>query len=71
MASASNPRELQLSSNAITVLEKRYLIKDEAGQPVEAAADLFWRVAKTIAEPDRKYGASPGRWSSWPRPSSG
>jgi ribonucleoside-diphosphate reductase alpha chain len=60
MASASNPRELQLSSNAITVLEKRYLIKDEAGQPVESPSDLFWRVAKTIAEPDRKYGASPG-----------
>ncbi|HUL70310.1 MAG TPA: adenosylcobalamin-dependent ribonucleoside-diphosphate reductase, partial [Gemmatimonadales bacterium] len=60
MASASNSRELQLSSNAITVLEKRYLIKDEAGQPVESPSDLFWRVAKTIAEPDRKYGASPG-----------
>src|SRR6185503_18115067 len=38
----------------------RYLIKDDAGQPVEEAADLFWRVARTVAEPDRRYGASTG-----------
>ena len=55
------PREpVSLSPNAVTVLEKRYLIKDEAGKPVERAEDLFWRVARTIAEPDRKYGASDG-----------
>jgi len=49
-----------LSPNAITVLEKRYLIKDDAGKPVETPSDLFWRVARTIAEPDRRYGASAG-----------
>jgi ribonucleoside-diphosphate reductase alpha chain len=49
-----------LSPNAITVLEKRYLLKDESGKPVETASDLFWRVARTIAEPDRSYGASEG-----------
>src|SRR5262245_18053954 len=53
-------RSLQLSPNALTVLEKRYLIKDDAGQPVEEAADLFWRVSRTVAEPDRRYGASTG-----------
>ncbi len=58
---AATPRSpVQLSSNAITVLEKRYLVKDESGKPVETAADLFWRVARTIAEPDRAYGASEG-----------
>src|SRR5512139_2242565 len=53
MAAATPRSPVQLSPNAITVLEKRYLIKDENGKPVEASADLFWRVARTIAEPDR------------------
>jgi ribonucleoside-diphosphate reductase alpha chain len=57
----STPRdEVGLSPNAITVLEKRYLLRDESGKPVETAADLFWRVARVVAEPDRKYGASEG-----------
>ncbi len=60
MNSSSSRDAVALSSNAVTVLEKRYLIKDEAGTPVEAPADLFWRVAGTIAEPDRRYGASAG-----------
>ncbi|MFL5494474.1 MAG: vitamin B12-dependent ribonucleotide reductase [Gemmatimonadales bacterium] len=58
---SSTPRDaVRLSPNAITVLEKRYLIKDDAGQPVETPEDLFWRVARTIAEADRRYGASVG-----------
>jgi ribonucleoside-diphosphate reductase alpha chain len=60
MAAATPRSPVQLSPNAITVLEKRYLIKDDAGKPVETASDLFWRVARTIAEPDRAYGASEG-----------
>src|ERR1051326_5127250 len=55
---ASRPGTLDLSSNAITVLERRYLVKDDHGRPVERPEDLFWRVARTIAEPDRRYGAS-------------
>ncbi|MDH3495267.1 MAG: vitamin B12-dependent ribonucleotide reductase [Gemmatimonadota bacterium] len=50
---------LDLSANAITVLTRRYLIKDEQGEPVEEPEALFWRVARTIAAPDAKYGASP------------
>ncbi len=50
----------QLSENAITVLRRRYLVKDDQGEPVEEAEDLFWRVARTIAAADAKYGASPG-----------
>jgi ribonucleoside-diphosphate reductase alpha chain len=58
---SSTPRDaVNLSSNAVTVLEKRYLIKDDAGKPVETPSDLFWRVARTVAEPDRRYGASAG-----------
>ncbi|HWA57834.1 MAG TPA: vitamin B12-dependent ribonucleotide reductase [Gemmatimonadales bacterium] len=58
--SGDSKHQLELSANAITVLEKRYLIKDDRGKPTESAPDLFWRVARTIAEPDRNYGASAG-----------
>ncbi|HET7584134.1 MAG TPA: vitamin B12-dependent ribonucleotide reductase [Gemmatimonadaceae bacterium] len=51
---------IALSKNAITVLEKRYLVRDETGTPVERPEDLFWRVATTVAEADRTYGASDG-----------
>ena len=55
----STPRDaVQLSPNAVTVLEKRYLVKDDSGKPVETPSDLFWRVARTVAEADRKYGAT-------------
>jgi len=53
-------RQLQMSANALTVLEKRYLVKNEKGKPVEQPEDLFWRVATVVAEADRKYGASEG-----------
>lgn len=51
-------RPLELSPNALTVLARRYLVKDEQGNPVETPEELFWRVARTIAEPDARYGAS-------------
>jgi ribonucleoside-diphosphate reductase alpha chain len=49
-----------LSQNARTVLEKRYLIKNAEGKPVEKPEDLFWRVATVVAGADRRYGASDG-----------
>src|SRR5918995_5578689 len=56
---SSTPRDaVQLSPNAVTVLEKRYLVKDDGGRPVETPSDLFWRVARTVAEADRRYGGS-------------
>ena len=60
MGSATPRVPLQLSPNALTVLEKRYLVRDELGKPVETAVDLFWRVGRTIAAPDGSYGASEG-----------
>src|SRR3954468_8828193 len=50
--------EAQLNDNARTVISKRYLIKDATGTPVEQPEDMFWRVAGTVAEADRRYGAS-------------
>jgi ribonucleoside-diphosphate reductase alpha chain len=41
-----------LSPNAIRVLEKRYLRKDSQGMPIETPEEMFWRVAKGVAEPD-------------------
>src|SRR3954470_15517319 len=56
---SSTPRDaVRLSPNAITVLEKRYLLKDETGAPVESPRDLFWRVARTVAQADSRYGGS-------------
>ena len=60
MGTATPRVPLELSSNALTVLEKRYLVRDESGRPVETPEDLFLRVARTIAQPDRQYGASEG-----------
>lgn len=42
--------------NGLTVLERRYLIRDEQGRALESPADLFNRVARCIAEGDFAYG---------------
>ncbi len=54
----SSSGDLQLSENAIAVLERRYLKKDESGRPIETPAEMFRRVAHNIAAADANYGAS-------------
>jgi ribonucleoside-diphosphate reductase alpha chain len=44
-----------ISSNARAVLERRYLIKDDKGNVVETAEDMFRRVAHHIASADLLY----------------
>lgn len=44
--------EPQLSTNALAVLERRYLKKDDTGKVVETPRELFWRVASHIARPE-------------------
>lgn len=51
-------QDLGLSPNAIKVLEKRYLKKNEEGKVVETPIDLFRRVAKSVAAADFRYGKS-------------
>ncbi len=46
---------MKLSENAIKVLEKRYLEKDENGNLIEDCEGMFRRVAKAIASADAKY----------------
>ncbi len=44
--------ELKLTVNAIQVLKKRYLQKDERGEPAESPLEMFSRVARTAAQAD-------------------
>ena len=46
---------MPLSENAIKVLEKRYLVRDNKGNVEEAPEDMFRRVAQTIAAADKDY----------------
>jgi ribonucleoside-diphosphate reductase alpha chain len=48
--------QFTLSSNALKVLEKRYLKKDENGKIVDTPEQMFRRIARAIASADIKYG---------------
>lgn len=47
--------EPQLSQNALRVLKKRYLAKNEKGEVIETPKDMFKRVARNIARADLIY----------------
>ena len=46
---------VQLSENALRVLEKRYLKKDDQGRAVETPEEMFRRVARAVAQADLRY----------------
>lgn len=48
--------KLNLSENAVKVLEKRYLKRDKDGNCTESPSDMFIRVASSIANADLQYG---------------
>lgn len=45
------------TENALTVLKRRYLKKDETGNPIETPEDMFRRVADTIAGAEDNYSS--------------
>jgi ribonucleoside-diphosphate reductase alpha chain len=47
--------DLKLGVNAVKVLEKRYLLKNEKGEVVETPKEMFRRVAKSAAGVEKKY----------------
>ena len=48
-------KKLDLTKNAVTVLERRYLKRDEYGNLLEEPRDMFLRVAKNIAASEKQY----------------
>lgn len=49
---------MNLSQNALTVLERRYLKKDEFGNVIETPEDMFHRVAEAIAKAEYEYNGN-------------
>jgi len=48
--------DLKLGINAIKILERRYLKKNEKGNVIETPSQMFRRVASLIAEVEKSYG---------------
>ncbi len=55
---------IDLTPNALYILQKRYLKRDSHGRVDETPADMFKRVAATVAQAERTYGsvADAARW---------
>jgi len=49
-------KKINLSENAIKVLERRYLKKDEVKNLLEKPKEMFVRVARNIASAEKRYG---------------
>jgi ribonucleoside-diphosphate reductase alpha chain len=53
-----NKTDLSLSVNAVEVLKRRYLLKDERGEVIETPRHMFERVAHAVARAELQYGKS-------------
>ena len=56
-------KKMDLTENAKIVLQKRYLAKDEKGNPKETPEDMLERVSRAIAQAEEKYGNDPNEWT--------
>jgi ribonucleoside-diphosphate reductase alpha chain len=53
---------MELSTNALKVLQARYLLKDEYGRVVETPEEMFGRIARTVAGAEKNYGGDAAFW---------
>lgn len=58
VAASKGLESVELSKNAVTVLENRYLNRDDDGKVIESPAQLFRRVAHAVAAIESKWGVS-------------
>ncbi len=53
---------MQLSENALKVLQTRYLLKDEKARIIETPEEMFRRVARGVADAERLYNEDAAYW---------
>lgn len=53
---------MELTENALKVLQARYLLKDETGRVIESPREMFGRIARSVAEAENLYHDSVSYW---------
>jgi len=53
---------MELTENAMKILNARYLLKDERGRVIETPEEMFRRVARSIARAEAIYNDNPEYW---------
>lgn len=56
---------MELDGNQRIVLEGRYLRRDENGKVIESPEEMCWRVARSVAKAEAKFGAGDKEVSAW------
>ncbi|MBI5204778.1 MAG: adenosylcobalamin-dependent ribonucleoside-diphosphate reductase [Nitrospirae bacterium] len=54
---------MDLTDNALKILQARYLLKDEKGRVIETPEAMFRRVAHAVASAERLYGEDSSLWA--------
>src|SRR5512137_1051847 len=57
-AGGAGSLKMDITPNARSVLEKRYLRKDNDGRITETPEEMLWRVARAIASAEKQHGKS-------------
>lgn len=58
LGSSSSAGHLEFSNEALSILERRYLLKDESGNVIETPQGMLRRVAKNVAHADTFHKAT-------------